>query len=110
MSKFLKKNKRKDEIVALVATESVVIKSGVVNADLHRLNVSLALRLKVATVKKTGDLVLYSTDASTKRRLLAMLPFMPMFVEQRLNPILTPLEGIEIVDNDDSIIRIKTTA
>ncbi len=90
------------DFTALVAPKSLIKRRGLTNADLFRFKRLIGANLR-AGITTRGDFILYSSDHSTWRKLVSILPMLPDFHELRVDPIMTKVETIEIVNNNEPI-------
>lgn len=98
----MQKDPKRDDFMALVAPKVKIKRRQFLKADLFRLKQVIGSHLK-AGVTSTGDFILYTDDASTWQRLVKILPFLTDFREQRIDPIRTKIELLEVVDKDDHL-------
>lgn len=91
------------DFTALVAPKTLIAQRGLTNADLFRFKRLIGPNLR-AGITARDDFILYSSDHSTWRRLVSILPMLPDFHEIRVDPVMTKVEIIEIVNNTDPII------
>ena len=84
---------------ALVAPKSAIKRRGLTNADLFRFKKVIGPNLR-AGITTRGDFILYSNDHSTWRKLVSIMPMLPDFREQSIDPVLTKVEIMEIVNKD----------
>ncbi|MFM2339967.1 MAG: hypothetical protein RLZZ360_603 [Candidatus Parcubacteria bacterium] len=77
-------------------------KRNLLKADLYRLRQVIGTQLK-AGIGNNGDFILYSSDALSHQKLTRLLPFFTEFREQRVDPIRTRIELLEIVDKDEPL-------
>lgn len=94
--------KKRSDFMALVIPKSKIRKQHLLKADLFRLRQVVGTTLK-AGVTGGGDFILYTEDASSWQRLVRILPFMSDFREQRVDPLRTSIELLEVVDEDDPL-------
>lgn len=90
------------DFTALVAPKSLIKRRGLTNADLFRFKKVIGPNLR-AGITSRGDFILYSSDPSTWRKLVNIMPMLPDFREQRIDPVLTKVEIMEIVNKDTPI-------
>jgi hypothetical protein len=94
--------KKRTDFMALVTPKTKIRKQHLLKADLFRLRQVIGTTLK-AGVTGGGDFVLYTEDTSSWQRLVQVLPFMNDFREQRIDPLRTPIELLEVVDEDSPL-------
>jgi hypothetical protein len=94
------KNPKRNDFMALVAPKVKIKRRHFLKADLFRLKQVIGSNLK-AGVTNAGDFILYTADDSTWQRLVKILPFLVDFREQRIDPMRTKIELLEVVDEDD---------
>jgi hypothetical protein len=94
--------KKRSDFMALVIPKAKIRKQHLLKADLFRLRQVVGTTLK-AGVTGGGDFILYTEDASSWQRLVRILPFMSDFREQRVDPLRTSIELLEVVDEDDPL-------
>ncbi|MBY0538081.1 hypothetical protein K2P47_01635 [Patescibacteria group bacterium] len=96
------KDPKRDDFMALVAPKAKIKRRHLLQADLYRLRQVVGTSLKAGTTSN-GDFILYTTDASTWQKLVKILPFLTDFREQRIDPVRTKIELLEVVDKDDHL-------
>ncbi len=94
--------KKRNDFMALVTPRVKIKKQHLLKADLFRLRQVIGTTLK-AGVTGGGDFILYTEDASSWKKLVRILPFMSDFREQRVDPVRTPIELLEVVDEDSPL-------
>jgi len=98
----MQKDQKRDDFMALVAPKVKIKKRQLLQADLFRLRQVVGSHLK-AGVTSNGDFILYTADASTWQKLVKLLPFLTDFREQRIDPLRTKIELLEVVDKDNHL-------
>ena len=91
--------KKRNDFMALVAPKVKIKRRQFLKADLFRLKQVIGSQLK-AGVTSNGDFILYTDDNSTWQKLVKILPFLTDFREQRVDPLRTKIELLEVVDED----------
>ncbi len=91
---------KRTDFMALVAPKVKIKRRHLLKADLFRMRLVVGESLKAGTTC-AGDFILYTHDASTWKKLVNLLPFLVDFREQRIDPLRTRIELMEVVDEDD---------
>ena len=95
-----KQQKVRPDFMALVAPQIKIKKRGLLQADLYRMRLVFGTHLK-AGLTDQGDFIIYSNDLATWRKLVGILPMLTDFREQRVDPLRTKIELLEVVDKDN---------
>lgn len=98
----MSKDAKRDDFMALVAPKAKIKRRQMLQADLYRFRQVVGSHLK-AGITSNGDFILYSADASTWQKLVKILPFLTEFREQRIDPLRTKIELLEVVDEDSHL-------
>lgn len=91
--------KKKMDFMALVAPIAKIQNLNLLNADLYRLRQVVGPSLR-AGITTDGAFIFYSEDSSTWQRLVGLLPFLTGFREQRIDPVRTKIQLIEVINKD----------
>jgi hypothetical protein len=96
------KARKNTDFMALVASRTAIKKRYLLKADLYRLRQVVGMPLKAGTTSN-GDFILYTADSATWQKLVKILPFLTDFREQRVDPVRTKIELLEVVDQDSPL-------